>query len=85
MTRVQALRQLVFTSKKACQFLDRDRPDETLKDALNNSSQLVGVLMRGARLTIEEVNRLVDSMRTREGWVGATMNDVEAVRMMARH
>ena len=64
---------------------DRDRPDDTLKDLLNNSSHLVGVLMRGARLTIDEVNRLVDAMRTHDGWVGATMNDVEAVRMVARH
>ncbi|MES2666096.1 MAG: hypothetical protein V4712_08350 [Pseudomonadota bacterium] len=84
-TRIEALRQLLFAQKRACEFLDRTRDDTDLKDALNSPSRLIGALCRAAKLTMAEVEGLADALVKRQGFVSATMNDVEAVRMMARY
>lgn len=84
MTRIEALRKLVCANQKACRFLDRGFDESQIKEALNNPARLVGALIKGARLRVAEVDRLVDALVKRQGFVAATAGDVETVLMQSR-
>lgn len=85
MTRIQWLRNVLFSHKHSCRFLDRIESDEGLKDALNDEGKVFGAILRGTRLSASELTRLADQADLKPGFVGATINDVDSVRMIARY
>lgn len=81
---VMPLRQLVFSSKRACRAMDdRGQSDEELMRALDDPVSLA-LALRSARLTAEEILRLADAIPPRD-FIPANLNDAETVRIIARN
>lgn len=80
---VMALRQLVFTSQKACRELIASRSEAELLAALDDANSL-SFALRAARLIRAEIERLIDQIPRRD-FIPATLNDAETARMMATY
>lgn len=88
MTRTEALRRLLFSHGRACARLVRQMHDDEshIRAALSDDATMAGALRVAARLSADEVERLLRPLITSDGpGPSPTPGDIETCRMVAAY
>jgi len=85
MTRAEAIRCLLFSHGRACAALAR-KSGGTLADALADEHAMIAAIRSGARLSADEVERLLRPLITSDAPTPSpTPGDIETCRMVAAY